>query len=101
MLHISPGEQRERLQARIDEPDKQWKFSRDDLVVRKKWGAYHRAYEKALAATSTAHAPWFVIPADSKLHRNLMIARLLVKTLRDMKPRAPAPDPTLKGLIVE
>ena len=101
MLHISLGEQRERLQARIDEPDRQWKFSRDDLVVRKKWGAYQRAYEKALAATSTAHAPWFVIPADSKLHRNLMIARLLVKTLRDMKPRAPAPDPTLKGLIVE
>ncbi|MDM0057154.1 PPK2 family polyphosphate kinase [Variovorax fucosicus] len=101
MLHISLGEQRERLQARIDEPDKQWKFSRDDLVVRKKWGLYQRAYEKALAETSTAHAPWFVIPADSKLHRNLMIARLLVKTLRDMKPRAPAPDPTLKGLIVE
>ncbi|MEO5736962.1 MAG: PPK2 family polyphosphate kinase [Variovorax sp.] len=101
MLHISPGEQRERLQARIDEPDKQWKFSPDDLVVRKKWGAYQRAYEKALAATSTAQAPWFVIPADSKLHRNLMMARLLVKTLRDMKSRAPSPDPALKGLIVE
>ncbi|MGJ7495977.1 PPK2 family polyphosphate kinase [Variovorax sp. RT4R15] len=101
MLHISLGEQRERLQARIDEPDKQWKFSLDDLVVRKKWGAYQRAYEKALAATSTAHAPWFVIPADSKLHRNLMIARLLVKTLRDMKSRAPPPNPALKGLIVE
>jgi PPK2 family polyphosphate:nucleotide phosphotransferase len=101
MLHISRGEQRGRLQARIDEPGKQWKFSLGDLDARRKWDSYQAAYEKALAATSTPDAPWFVIPADSKRHRNLMIARLLVKTLRDMKPRAPAPDPALNGLIVE
>ena len=101
MLHISREEQRERLQARIDEPDKHWKFSLDDLAVRKKWSAYQRTYEKALTATSTAHAPWYVVPADSKRHRNLMIARLLVKTLRDMKPQAPPPNPALQGLIVE
>lgn len=101
MLHIGRDEQRKRLQARIDEPGKQWKFSLDDLAVRKKWDGYQHAYEKALAATSTPNAPWYVIPADSKRHRNLMIARLLVKTLRDMKPQAPPPNPALKGLIVE
>ena len=101
MLHISKDEQRERLQARIDEPDKHWKFGMDDLDVRKKWDAYQRAYENALAATSTAHAPWYVVPADSKRHRNLMIAQLLVKTLREMKLKAPPADPALDGLVVQ
>lgn len=101
MLHIGADEQRQRLQARIDEPDKQWKFRLDDLAVRKKWHDYQRAYDRALGATSTDHAPWYVVPADSKLHRNLMIARLLVKTLREMKPRAPAPNPALAGLVVK
>ena len=101
MLHIGRDEQRERLQARVDTPGKQWKFSLGDLEVRQKWDVYQRAYEKALAATSTAHAPWYVIPADSKRHRNLMIAQLLVKTLEQMKLEAPPPDPALKGLIVK
>ena len=101
MLHIGRDEQRERLQARVDTPGKQWKFSLGDLEVRKKWDAYQRAYEKALAATSTALAPWYVIPADNKRHRNLMIAQLLVKTLEQMKLKAPPPDPALKGLVVE
>jgi len=101
MLHISKEEQRVRLQARVDEPDKHWKFSMDDLAVRKKWDAYQAAYERALAATSTDDAPWYVIPADNKHHRNLMIARLLVKTLTDMKLRVPDADPGLKGLVVE
>ncbi|SFN14491.1 PPK2 family polyphosphate kinase [Variovorax sp. OV329] len=101
MLHISKDEQRERLQERIDTPGKQWKFSRADLEVRKKWSAYQRAYEKALAATSTEYAPWHVVPADSKAHRNLMIAKLLIKTLKDMKLKLPPADPALKGLVVE
>ncbi|MBT2304237.1 polyphosphate kinase 2 family protein [Variovorax paradoxus] len=101
MLHISKDVQRERLQARIDEPDKRWKFKLGDLDVRKKWGDYQRTYEKALAATSSAHAPWHVVPADSKRHRNLMIAQLLVKTLREMKLKAPPADPALDGLIVQ
>ncbi|MDH6165233.1 PPK2 family polyphosphate:nucleotide phosphotransferase [Variovorax boronicumulans] len=101
MLHIDKDEQRERLQARIDTPGKQWKFSMGDLEVRTKWSAYQRAYENALAATSTEHAPWYVIPANSKRHRNLMIAQLLMKTLRQMKLKAPAPDPALKGMIVK
>jgi PPK2 family polyphosphate:nucleotide phosphotransferase len=101
MLHISKNEQRARLQERVDTPSKQWKFSRDDLAARKKWGIYQRAYEKALAATSTDIAPWHVIPADSKTHRNLMIANLLIETLKGMKLRYPPTDPALKGLIVE
>ena len=100
MLHISKDEQRERLQARIDDPAKHWKFDLRDLEVRKKWPAYQRAYEKALQATSTRNAPWLVVPSDSKRRRNLMIAQLLVKTLKDMKLKAPAGDPALQGLVV-
>jgi PPK2 family polyphosphate:nucleotide phosphotransferase len=100
MLHISPDEQRTRLQERIDTPSKQWKFSRGDLAVREKWDAYESAYQKALAATSTDHAPWYVIPANSKAHRNLMIAQLLVRTLKDMKCELPPADAALKGLVV-
>ena len=100
MLHISKDEQRQRLQDRIDEPDKRWKFSRGDLDVRAKWMHYQAAYQHLLAATSTEHAPWHVIPADSKTHRNLMIAQLLVKTLRDMKLHTPSADASLDGLVV-
>jgi PPK2 family polyphosphate:nucleotide phosphotransferase len=101
MLHISRDEQRARLQARIDDPSKNWKFAMADLDVRKKWDAYESAYETALAATSTAWAPWHVIPADSKHHRNLMVAHLLVKTLQQMKLAVPPSDRALKGLIVQ
>jgi len=72
-----------------------------DLEVRTKWNAYQDAYGKALRATSTAHAPWYVIPANHKRHRNLMIAKLLMKTLRDMKLEAPPADPALKGMIIK
>ena len=101
MLHIDKDEQRERLQARIDTPGKQWKFSMGDLEVRTKWADYQKAYQNALSATSTAHAPWHVIPANSKRHRNMVIAQLLVKTLRDMKLKAPPPNPALKGMVVK
>ncbi|WP_219209348.1 PPK2 family polyphosphate kinase [Variovorax boronicumulans] len=100
MLHIDKDEQRQRLQARIDDPSKNWKFSMGDLEARKKWSDYQRAYAKALDATSTDVAPWYVVPANSKTHRNLMIAQLLVKTLKDMKLSVPPPDPALKGLVV-
>ena len=100
MLHISKKVQRERLQARIDDPGKRWKFQRSDLEVREKWPAYQRAYAHALGATSSSHAPWHVIPADSKRHRNLMIAQLLVKTLRGMKLAVPPADPSLDGMVV-
>jgi len=100
MLHVSRDEQRTRLQQRIDDPDKQWKFNRADLAVRQQWAAYERAYERLLGATSTQHAPWYVIPADHKPHRNLMIAKLLVRTLEAMKLAPPPPDPKLAGLKV-
>ncbi len=100
MLHIDPQEQRKRLQARIDDPTKHWKFSLGDLEVRKQWPQYQRAYEKAMRATSTNLAPWYVIPSNDKLHRNLMIAELLVATLRAMKLKPPRANPAFKGLIV-
>jgi len=100
MLHISKDEQRKRLQARIDDPAKHWKFSLGDLEVRKQWPLYMKAYQRALAATSTPEAPWYVIPANDKLHRNLMVAELLLYTLAAMKLPPPDPNPALVGLRV-
>ncbi len=100
-LHISKEEQRLRLQARLDDPTKNWKFAGGDLEARKQWSDYQRAYEKAIAATGTPWAPWHVIPADSKTHRNLMVATLLREALRGLKLRYPPADPALKGLKVE
>lgn len=100
MLHISKDEQRQRLQDRIDDPDKHWKFSRGDLEDRLKWDDYQRAYEVLLNETSTPWAPWTVVPADSKTHRNLMIATLVRDTLKALNLRYPPEDPTLAGLRV-
>jgi PPK2 family polyphosphate:nucleotide phosphotransferase len=101
MLHISEDEQRQRLQERIDDPTKHWKFSMGDLDVRKQWPDYQRAYEDALRATSTEWAPWTVVPADSKTHRNLMIATRVRDKLQSLKLRYPPDNPALKGLIVK
>lgn len=98
MLHISRDEQRERLQARLDDPAKQWKFNMDDLEARKQWKQYQKAYEDLLGATSTPWAPWTVVPADSKTHRNLMIATIVRATLVQLGLRFPPGDPALKGL---
>ena len=100
MLHISHGEQRKRLQERIDDPAKRWKFQRGDLAVRAQWDAYQKAYEHALGLTATPWAPWYVVPADSKTHRNLMIATVLKEAFEAMKLRYPD-DPQLAGLKVE
>jgi PPK2 family polyphosphate:nucleotide phosphotransferase len=89
MLHISKDEQRARLQERLDDPTKNWKFAPDDLTVRKQWKAYQQAYADAIAATGTRWAPWTVVPADSKTHRNLMIATLLKRALVGLKLRYP------------
>ena len=101
MLHISYEEQRVRLQERVDDPTKHWKFSLGDLEVRKQWPAYQQAYEALLGATSTAWAPWTVVPADSKTHRNLMIATVVRDTLRELDLRYPPSDPKLAGLKVK
>ena len=101
MLHISKEEQRVRLQARIDDPTKHWKFSLGDLDVRKQWDAYQQAYADAISATGTAWAPWIVVPADSKAHRNLMIATLVSRALEGMNLKAPPADPALTHLKVD
>lgn len=99
-LHISKDEQRKRLQERLDDPDKQWKFDENDLVQRKKWDDYMRAYERAIMATDVDHAPWYIIPADSKTHRNLLISTLLLEILQGLKLTFPAPDARLSKLKV-
>ena len=101
MLHIGYDEQRERLQARIDDPTKHWKFSLGDLDVRRQWDDYQRAYDDLLRASSTAWAPWVVVPANSKTHRNLMIATVLREVLRNLDLRYPPGDPALAHFKVE
>ena len=100
MLHISFDEQRERLQERIDDETKHWKFAFGDIQARKQWKPYQKAYEALLNATSTAQAPWTVVPANSKTHRNLMIATLLRDALLKLELRYPLGDPALKGLKI-
>ncbi len=89
-LHISPEEQRQRLKARLDDPDKRWKFNFSDLEERSYWAEYTAAYEAALT-TSTTSAPWYVIPADHKWFRNLLISQVLLHTLKEMNPQFPTP----------
>jgi PPK2 family polyphosphate:nucleotide phosphotransferase len=100
-LHIGFDTQRERLQSRIDHPDKNWKFDLADLEARQHWDDYQLAYEAALAATSTDHAPWYVIPADSKPHRSLMVAELLHQTMSSLGLRYPPSRPELAGIKVK
>jgi PPK2 family polyphosphate:nucleotide phosphotransferase len=101
MLHISKDEQRSRLQARIDDPTKHWKFDVSDLAARKQWDKYQAVYRDALAATSTEYAPWYVIPADAKSHRNVMVAELLLRALDSLKLAYPPAKESLKGVKVE
>jgi PPK2 family polyphosphate:nucleotide phosphotransferase len=83
-LHISMDEQKQRLIDRLDEPEKHWKFNPDDLKERALWGDYQKAYEDAIEETSTEFAPWYIIPANRKWFRNLVIASILTKTLKDL-----------------
>lgn len=101
MLHISKEEQRQRLQERVDDPAKRWKFNRGDLAVRKQWASYQAAYQDAIAATGTPWAPWTIVPADSKLHRNLMIASVLRDLLTGLGLRYPTGDASLAGIRVK
>ena len=100
-LHISKDMQRRRLQARIDDPNKHWKFDLADIEARKLWEKYQLAYADALAATSTAEAPWYIVPADSKSHRNLMVAELVLRVLEGLKLEYPPAKESLKGIVVE
>ncbi|MGA2397642.1 MAG: ADP-polyphosphate phosphotransferase [Steroidobacteraceae bacterium] len=88
-LHLSKEEQRKRFIARIDDPEKNWKFSEADIQERKYWKHYTKAYEKCLSATSTKHAPWYVVPADDKLNARLIVSQVLLETFADMNLKYP------------
>jgi PPK2 family polyphosphate:nucleotide phosphotransferase len=88
-LHLSKEEQRKRLLARIDEPDKNWKFSLADIQERKFWKQYMKAYEECLAATSTGHAPWYVVPADHKENARLIVSQIVLDTFEGLKMTYP------------
>jgi polyphosphate kinase 2 (PPK2 family) len=100
-LHISKDEQRRRLQARVDDPAKHWKFSFGDLDERTLWDDYQAAFLDMVTETSTSSAPWYVIPADRKWYRNLVITQILVDTLDGIAHDAYPPNPELEGLVIE
>lgn len=99
-LHISKEEQKKRLEARLHESEKRWKFNVADLEDRKLWDDYSLAYEEALTRTSSEHAPWYVVPANRKWYRNLAVASILIQHLAEMDPQYP-PEPDLEGVVVE
>ncbi len=100
-LHISKDEQRKRLQERLDDPDKQWKFDENDIVQRRLWDDYRKGYERAIDATNADHAPWYIIPADSKTHRNLLVSTLLLEILEGLDLAFPEPVERLSKLKIE
>jgi PPK2 family polyphosphate:nucleotide phosphotransferase len=91
-LHIDRDEQRRRLQARLDDAAKRWKFSPSDVTERRLWGEYEEAYDDVLSKSSTECAPWHIVPANKKWYRNLVVARTIVKALEEMDPRPPQID---------
>jgi len=100
-LHISRDEQRARLQERLDDPSKRWKFHIEDLDTRERWDVVRAAYEDAITETSTDAAPWWVVPADHKWVRDVAVATLLLEAFRRLDPQYPPPDPRLDGLSIE
>lgn len=97
-LHISKEEQRRRLEDRLSDPAKNWKFAPSDLAERARWDEYTAAYQEVLARCSTATAPWFLVPADKNKPRDYLIAELVVRTLEEMDPRYPPADPEVLKL---
>jgi polyphosphate kinase 2 (PPK2 family) len=91
-LHISREEQRERLQSRLDDPKKNWKFQPEDLKMRALWAQFMRAYEDLLNRCSTPYAPWHIIPANRKWYRDYVVAKILLKALEDLELKWPKPD---------
>jgi PPK2 family polyphosphate:nucleotide phosphotransferase len=100
-LYISPDEQKERLQDRLDEADKHWKFHQADLKERRRWPEYVQAYEQVLYKTSTELAPWYIVPANHKWYRNWLIATILVERLEQLGMRYPEPEEGLSGIAIE
>ena len=100
-LHISKEEQKRRLEARLNNPEKNWKFNPGDLKERERWDDYQVAYEDALRECSTTHAPWYVVPADKKWFRNWVVSDVLVRTLKGLKMQYPPPAPGLDRIVIE
>ena len=99
-LNVSKEEQRLRLQERIDDPEKRWKFRKSDLDVRARFDEYIAAYEDVIAETSTDHAPWYVVPADRNWVKATAVAELLVDALERIDPQLPEPEDGIEGLVV-
>lgn len=91
-LNISKGEQKERLQARLDNEAKHWKFNPDDLKDRAQWDDFQKAYQDVISHTDTDSTPWYIVPADSKWYRNLVVTRIMVDTLKKLDPQYPPSD---------
>jgi PPK2 family polyphosphate:nucleotide phosphotransferase len=100
-LNVSNDKQRERLQDRVDSPDEIWKFRKGDLDDRKLWDVYREAFQEALCETSTAEAPWYVVPADRKWVRNRVVTRILHHHLTRIDPQYPPAEEGIEGLVVE
>jgi PPK2 family polyphosphate:nucleotide phosphotransferase len=99
-LHISKEEQKARLQARLDTPEKQWKFATGDLAERERWDDYQRAFETMLTETSTEWAPWYAVPADKKWYRNLVISQTIVDALERLDMSYPPAEPGLESITI-
>jgi PPK2 family polyphosphate:nucleotide phosphotransferase len=100
-LHISMDEQKQRLQDRLDDPTKNWKFSTADLAERKLWPDYMKAYEDAISATSTVAAPWYIVPANKKWFRNLVVASTIKETLEGLKMQYPESALDVSKIVIE
>ena len=100
-LHIDREEQKKRLQARLDDPNKRWKFRKGDLEERRLWPEYMQAYEDVLNRTSTEAAPWFIVPANHKWYRDLLISWILIERLEQLKMKFPEPEEDLEGIVIE
>ncbi|MEA3338111.1 MAG: polyphosphate kinase 2 family protein [Chloroflexota bacterium] len=100
-LNISPDEQKERLQARLDEPNKNWKFNVGDLAERKLWPEYMKAYEDVFSKTSTRQAPWYIVPGNRKWYRNLVISKVIIDTLEGLDMAYPEPEEDLDKVVIE
>ena len=100
-LHISHDEQLKRLKARLKTPEKNWKFSRGDLEERKLWPQYTRAYEAVLSRTSTEWAPWYIVPANRKWYRNVVVGSILADVLEDLKMKFPKPREDLSKIVLK
>ena len=99
-LHVSKKEQKKRFLDRLEKPEKNWKFSANDIRERGYWDDYMKAFQVALAKCSTDYAPWFIIPANEKWFRNLAVSQIIVDALVSMDPKIPRPEEDLSGVVI-